>query len=160
MGPDGSMWAHIKTGRSYIAQNHFWTPPDPAQKAYKPLPDGVAINIPGIATAWMIFQRVDVDDSGRLDQDEVCRVVKLLGLAWSKKRLRHAFDEMATADPTAAKGAQRIMGVSFHDFAQWWARNRAAARRDAGWRSWLEGSARRGGSACRLSPKEWIEKMK
>ena len=31
MGPCGSVWAHIKTGRSYMAQDHFETPPDPKQ---------------------------------------------------------------------------------------------------------------------------------
>ena len=29
MGPDGSIWAHIKTGRSHMAQDHFKTPSDP-----------------------------------------------------------------------------------------------------------------------------------
>ena len=29
MGPYGSVWAHIKTGRSPMAYDHFWTPPDP-----------------------------------------------------------------------------------------------------------------------------------
>ena len=29
MGPYGSVGAHIKTGRSHIAQDHFKTPPDP-----------------------------------------------------------------------------------------------------------------------------------
>ena len=29
MGPYGSTGAHIKTGRSHIAQNHFQTPLDP-----------------------------------------------------------------------------------------------------------------------------------
>ena len=28
MGPHGSVCAHIKTGRSPLAQDHFWTPPD------------------------------------------------------------------------------------------------------------------------------------
>ena len=34
MGPYGSVGAHIKTGRSPLAQDHFQTPPDP-QKGYK-----------------------------------------------------------------------------------------------------------------------------
>ena len=34
MGPYGSVWAHIKTGRSPMAQDHFKTPPDPP-KGYK-----------------------------------------------------------------------------------------------------------------------------
>ena len=29
MGPYGSVGAHIKTGRSPMAQDHFKTPPDP-----------------------------------------------------------------------------------------------------------------------------------
>ena len=29
MVPCGSVWAHIKTGRSHMAQDHFKTPPDP-----------------------------------------------------------------------------------------------------------------------------------
>ena len=29
MGPYGSVWAQIKTGRSPMAHDHFWTPPDP-----------------------------------------------------------------------------------------------------------------------------------
>ena len=31
MGPCGSVGAYIKTGRSYMAQDHFETPPDPKQ---------------------------------------------------------------------------------------------------------------------------------
>ena len=34
MGPYGSVGAHIKTGRSPMAQDHFKTPPDP-KKGYK-----------------------------------------------------------------------------------------------------------------------------
>ena len=34
MGPYGSVGAHIKTGRSPMAQDHFWTPPDP-KRGYK-----------------------------------------------------------------------------------------------------------------------------
>ena len=33
-GPDGSVGAHIKTGRSPMAQEHFKTPPDP-KKGYE-----------------------------------------------------------------------------------------------------------------------------
>ena len=29
MGPYGSIWAHIKTGESSVAQDNFKTPPDP-----------------------------------------------------------------------------------------------------------------------------------
>ena len=34
MGPYGSVWGDIKTGRSPVAPDHFWTPPDP-MLAYK-----------------------------------------------------------------------------------------------------------------------------
>ena len=34
MGPYGSVWAHIKTGRRSVAPDHFQTPPDP-KKGYK-----------------------------------------------------------------------------------------------------------------------------
>ena len=34
MGPYGSVGAHIKTGRSPMAQDHFKTPPDP-KKGYE-----------------------------------------------------------------------------------------------------------------------------
>ena len=34
MGPYGSVGAHIKTGRSPMAQDHFQTPPDP-KKGHK-----------------------------------------------------------------------------------------------------------------------------
>ena len=29
MGPYGSVWGDIKTGRSPMTYDHFWTPPDP-----------------------------------------------------------------------------------------------------------------------------------
>ena len=35
MGPYGSIWAHIKTGRSHMAQDHFRTPPDPTKGCKK-----------------------------------------------------------------------------------------------------------------------------
>ena len=34
MGPYGSVWAHIKTGRSPMAHDHFQTPPDPKRGYY------------------------------------------------------------------------------------------------------------------------------
>lgn len=49
------------------------------------------------------------------------RLFKALGLKWSTRRLRRAYDDMAPLN-------QR--GASFHDFAQWWARQQAIARRD------------------------------
>ena len=36
MGPYGSVWAHIKTGRSPMAHDHFQTPLDP-KRGYKTL---------------------------------------------------------------------------------------------------------------------------
>ena len=36
MGPYGSVGAHIKTGWSPMAHDHFWTPPDP-QRGHKNL---------------------------------------------------------------------------------------------------------------------------
>ena len=29
MGPYGSVWGDIKTGKRSMAYDHFWTPPDP-----------------------------------------------------------------------------------------------------------------------------------
>ena len=37
MGPYGSVGAHIKTGRSPMAQDHFQTPPDPQKGLYNPI---------------------------------------------------------------------------------------------------------------------------
>ena len=34
MGPYGSVWADIKTGKSPMAHDHFQTPPDP-KRGYK-----------------------------------------------------------------------------------------------------------------------------
>ena len=36
MGPYGSVGAHIETGRSPMAQDHFKTPPDPKKGYIKP----------------------------------------------------------------------------------------------------------------------------
>ena len=36
MGPDGSVWADIKTGKSPMAQDHFQTPPDPKSGYIRP----------------------------------------------------------------------------------------------------------------------------
>ena len=44
MGPYGSVGAHIKTGRSSMAQDHFKTPPDP-KMAHK--------NIKMTQTSWL-----------------------------------------------------------------------------------------------------------
>ena len=45
----------------------------------------------------------------------------LLGLTWGKKRLKRAYDEMTHT-------GQPILGATFMEFAQWWARHRAMAR--------------------------------
>ena len=37
MGPYGSVGAHIKTGRSHMAQDHFQTPPEPPKGFYNPI---------------------------------------------------------------------------------------------------------------------------
>ena len=42
MGPYGSVWAHIKTARSPMAQDHFQTPPDP-KKGYKNLKNPITV---------------------------------------------------------------------------------------------------------------------
>ena len=36
MGPYGSVWADIKTGKSPMAQDHFQTPPDPKRDYTNP----------------------------------------------------------------------------------------------------------------------------
>ena len=36
MGPYGSIWTHIKTGRSHMAQDHFKTPPGPKRGYMRP----------------------------------------------------------------------------------------------------------------------------
>ena len=36
MGPYGSVWAHVKTGRSPMAHGHFQTPPDPKRGPKNP----------------------------------------------------------------------------------------------------------------------------
>ena len=35
MGPYGLVRAHIKTGWSHMAQDHFWTPPDPQNHCFR-----------------------------------------------------------------------------------------------------------------------------
>ena len=53
----GKLKAKIRGGGSVVASG---------PRIYKPLPDGIDISIPGISGAWMWFQRVDRDQSGRL----------------------------------------------------------------------------------------------
>ena len=38
MGLCGSIWVHVKTGKSYLAQDHFWTPPDPHRPCFRGAP--------------------------------------------------------------------------------------------------------------------------
>ena len=45
MGPYGSVWADIKTGKSPMAQDHFQTPPDP-KRGYKNLKKSKKIQNP------------------------------------------------------------------------------------------------------------------
>ena len=58
---------------------------------------------------------------GLQDLNEVIELVRLLGLTWGKKRLKRAYDEMTHT-------GQPILGATFVEFAQWWARHRAMAR--------------------------------
>ena len=51
MGPYGSVGAHIKTGRSPMAQDHFETPPDP-KKAHKRLKNTPKRGLLGCCRPW------------------------------------------------------------------------------------------------------------
>ena len=56
MGPYGSVWADIKTGKSPMAPDHFQTPPDPKrgyknQKKIKKVFESVP-NQPRYGTSW------------------------------------------------------------------------------------------------------------
>ena len=46
MGPHGSILAHIKTVRSPMAQDHFWTPPDPKTNEHQNMTHQVAVAFP------------------------------------------------------------------------------------------------------------------
>jgi Ca2+-binding EF-hand superfamily protein len=107
----------------------------------KPLPANVDITIPGITKAWEWFQRVDEDESGRLDLPEVAELARQLGVNWSKRQLASAYEDMTTAngfytttragtDAQDEEAASNGQGASFHDFAQWWARHTAVERRE------------------------------
>lgn len=110
-----------------------------AGKFNKPLPANVDITIPGISKAWEWFQRVDADESGRLDQDEVKELSRQLGFEWSKSELARNYEAMttvngyytrgATIDSRSHKEPSNGKGASFHDFAAWWARHAALERR-------------------------------
>ena len=88
----------------------------------KPLPDGVDVSTPGIATAWLWFQELDGDKSGELDLAEIGQLLNRLGIGKNSKRAqKRAFSDMNHD----GKG-----GVNFIDFAKWWNTQQAIARRD------------------------------
>eukprot|EP01048_Picozoa_sp_COSAG05_P011647 COSAG05_NODE_1112_length_5856_cov_11.397082_2_plen_976_part_00 len=87
----------------------------------RPIPEGIDTTIAGIEDAWMWFQKVDEDGGGYLDWNEVCDLGRRLGLNWSRRRLKRAYDEMAS---------DTRVGASFKDFSEWWARQQVIARRD------------------------------
>jgi hypothetical protein len=86
----------------------------PAPMAQKPFPDNVDPDIPDIVNAWRWFQTVDADDSGILEQSEVAQLNHLLGLDWSRRRTKQAYEEMCAMTPYGGRE-----GVSFEDFAAW-----------------------------------------
>ena len=90
-----------------------------------PLPDGINQSTPGIAIAWQWFQRVDRNRSGVLELAEVGTLAKHLGLEWTAKQTKRSYVEMCENTPYGGK-----QGVSFEDFAVWWARYQAATRRE------------------------------
>ena len=100
-----------------------------ADRFNKPLPVNIDITIPGIAKAWEWFQRVDADESGRLDLDEVMELASQLGLKWTKRKMVRAYEDMTTdngfytstkaVDGAAEDTPSNGHGASFHDFAQW-----------------------------------------
>jgi CRP-like cAMP-binding protein/Ca2+-binding EF-hand superfamily protein len=98
---------------------------DGKPRVYLPVPDGIDLAIPGIASAWLWFQRLDEDESGLLDIGEFYVLVKQLGLDWGKKKLKRAFQDMTAEAPRHQLGQ-----ASFSDFAHFWAQHRAMERRD------------------------------
>ena len=62
-----------------------------------------------------------------IEFSELCTLSKALGLDWGKRRLRKAYDEMCQGTPFGNKE-----GVTFEDFASWWARYEVMRRRDVG----------------------------
>eukprot|EP01043_Picozoa_sp_COSAG02_P079461 COSAG02_NODE_18397_length_941_cov_1.216152_2_plen_186_part_01 len=62
-----------------------------------------------------------------MEFSELCTLGKALGLDWSKRRLRKAYDEMCQGTPFGNRE-----GVTFEDFASWWARYEVMRRRDVG----------------------------
>jgi Ca2+-binding EF-hand superfamily protein len=87
----------------------------------KPMPSDVDLSIPGIGKAWENFQELDVDGGGVLDWDEMCELAKKVGLEWKTRKLRKAYFEM---NPLGT-------GVGFPQFAIWWSRQQAVARRES-----------------------------
>ena len=91
------------------------------RKIIKSMPADVDLSIPGIADAWIWFQEIDIDGSEKLDWEEMTTLVKKLGLTWGKRKIRGAYNDMTS-------GLDR--GVSFSEFAVWWSRQQAVARRE------------------------------
>lgn len=70
---------------------------------------------PSIRDARTLFDEVDVDQSGELDEQEIARLYKKArGQKLGKKELRAAMQEMDT---------DRGNGVSFEEFEKWWSVN-------------------------------------
>ena len=78
------------------------------------LPEGVDHSTPDIGVAWQWFQRVDEDNSGILDKEEVAVLMKHLGMEMSKRRVNRAYNEMCSMTPFGGRE-----GVAFEDFASW-----------------------------------------
>jgi Ca2+-binding EF-hand superfamily protein len=76
---------------------------------------------------WAWFLEIDHDRSGVIEFSELCSLGKALGLEWSKRRLRKAYEEMCQSTPFGNRE-----GVTFEDFAAWWARYEVMRRRDVG----------------------------
>ena len=107
----------------------------------KPMPANIDITIPGICKAWEWFQRMDADESGRLDKEEVKELGKQLGVKWSNRDLSKAYESMTTVNGfyttqtrTGETAAHNLpsngKGASFQDFATWFARYTAVERRN------------------------------
>ena len=87
------------------------------------LPEGVDHSTPDIGVAWQWFQRVDEDNSGILDKEEVAVLMKHLGMEMSKRRVNRAYNEMCSMTPFGGRE-----GVAFEDFASWCDASGAPAR--------------------------------
>jgi hypothetical protein len=90
------------------------------QKRRVKMPESVDVGIPGIANAFDWFQNIDADESGLLDQGEICELGKHLGLAWGRREAKRAYYEMASLVPYDTASATRPgVGVDFEAFAKW-----------------------------------------